>query len=543
MGHPNAHSRHRRRRRGCILAAAALGLCQVPLRAASDVSSPAILQFFEASYRTMEKRAPDLFMAGYGAVWTPPPGRADQGNLSVGYDVYDRFDLGSPNKPTLYGTETGLKTTVAAMHRAGANVYTDLVWNHNGFSNLGTSGFPAAGGYPGFALQLQTSNPNAPGYNTKGYNAVDGDFHGAFESSDWNSRVSGLIDIAQETNFQFIRNPVPGFADNLPAGTTPAFGRLANVPTESNRRFYPDTDLPGQTYYDPATNSTYTVYPFNTANPMAGDPVTDNGTGYLMRQAQWMIQEIGVDGFRIDAEKHMPQWVMGYLDRAVYNAIQTPLLDGSQKPVFSFGEIFDGNKSLIQSYINKNLNAGTAGMVRGNRDALDFPLFFAMNDNLTSNGLQNDWTHVVNASQDSQDDNLANNGSQGVAFVSSHDSLGAYLGNVAYAYTLMRPGNAIVYYNAKEFGPNRDFPKDGRDDALGDGGSSIITTLTNIRNTHGRGNYGAARADEGRSGLRAAGERDRRAVEPHRQRLGPVLRRADIFRAGAASDRAHRQRG
>jgi hypothetical protein len=95
----------------------------------------------------------------------------------------------------------------------------------------------------------------------------------------------------------------------------------------------------------------------------------------------------------------------------------------------------------------------------------------------------------VGASQDSQDDNIANNGSQGVAFVQSHDSFGPYLGNVAYAYTLMRPGNAIVYFNAKEFGANRDFPKDGRGDALGGFYGNTVTTLVNIRNTHGRGNY------------------------------------------------------
>ncbi|MCP4816529.1 MAG: hypothetical protein GY888_28770, partial [Planctomycetaceae bacterium] len=73
-------------------------------RLLTDVSAPAILQWFESSYDTIEQRAPDLFMAGYGAVWTPPPSRSDTSDFSVGYDVYDRFDLGYPGKPTLYGT-------------------------------------------------------------------------------------------------------------------------------------------------------------------------------------------------------------------------------------------------------------------------------------------------------------------------------------------------------------------------------------------------------------------------------------------------------
>lgn len=456
---------------------------------AQHVSAPATLQMFESTYKNTEKRAADIFMAGYGAMWLPPPGRADQGNLSVGYDVYDRFDLGGPSNSTLYGSEKGLKTTVQNLHRAGAQVYTDLIWNHDGFSNLGTPGFEAAGGYPGFSIRLQTTNPSNPGYNTRGYNDVDGDFHGAFETGDINGRLSGLIDIAQEKNWQFIRNPVPGFVNNIPAGTTPAFGRLANVPAESNRRFYPDRDLPGITVFDPNTSETVTIYPYNAANPMAGDPVEENATGYLMRQAQWMIQEIGVDGFRNDAVKHMPTWVMNFFDRAVYRSITKPLLDGSQQHVFSFGEVFDGNRAFVQTFIKKNLNTGTPGLVRGNRDALDFPLFFAMGSNLTSNGIANDWRNVVNASQDFQDDGIANNGSQGVAFVQSHDSFGPYLDTVAYAYTLMRPGNAIVYFNAKEFGNGRSFPKEGRTDALGGFYGERVPDLVEIRNTHGRGNY------------------------------------------------------
>ena len=59
-----------------------------------NVSPPAILQWFEASYATMEKRVPDLFLAGYGGTWIPPVGRAGMdgnGDSSVGYDPFDRF--------------------------------------------------------------------------------------------------------------------------------------------------------------------------------------------------------------------------------------------------------------------------------------------------------------------------------------------------------------------------------------------------------------------------------------------------------------------
>ncbi|HEX7378365.1 MAG TPA: hypothetical protein VF278_14700, partial [Pirellulales bacterium] len=260
-----------------------------------DTSPPPILQWFEGSYNSIEQRVPDIFAAGYGAVFTPPPGRADSGNQSVGYDVYNRFDLGSPGDPTLYGTEAGMKAMINAIHQTGDSYYSDLVWNHDGFEDQNTPGFAAAGGYPGFALYLNSSN------NSQGYNDPYGDFHDPSDTSTTGMRLAGLIDIAQEKNYQFIRSPVGPNPDNIPAGSVPYNGRLANVPTPSNAQFYPDHNLTPITFSDPATGqSNVTVYPFNLTDPMDGTPEPENATGYLMRYTQWMVQVMGVDGFRLD---------------------------------------------------------------------------------------------------------------------------------------------------------------------------------------------------------------------------------------------------
>src|SRR6185312_5578794 len=100
--------------------------------------------------------------------------------------------------------------------------------------------------------------------------------------------------------------------------------------------------------------------------------------------------------------------------------------------------------------------------VHGNRDVLDFPLFYSMVGNLSSNGTQNNWHNIVNSSVDVADDGL-HNGSAGVTFVDSQDNQSSgfpALKNVAYAYTMLLPGNAIVYENGKQFGDNRSFPHD-----------------------------------------------------------------------------------
>ncbi|QDU90234.1 Alpha-amylase precursor [Pirellulimonas nuda] len=469
---------------------AALLIACVALRAAAqDASAPAFLQLFEARWQTIENRTPDIFAAGYGRLWLPPPAKADSGGLSVGYDVFDRFDLGSPRNETLYGTETGLKTLVEQAHRAGLLVNTDFIPNHNGFSdastfdNRGTPGdtsdditFLQAGGYPGFVLRLPDD--------------IDGDFHGAFETDEQTFRLSGLIDIDQGKNHQFIRHPVDASnPDNIPAGTAGIFGRApANVPNLENARFYPDRDAGGTTVFDPRLGQNVTLYDYNTADPLSGDAVTENALGVVLRSARWMVQEIGVDGFRIDAGRHFPRYVMDYLDQALFLTKKEPLLDGSPQHVYSFTEVGYDSFAFQQDFIRKDINNANLGQVGGNRDALDFNLFGALKQNLTSNGLANNWHSIRNASIDLNDDGL-NNGSQGVAFAQSHDESGPFLQNLAYAYTLMRPGNAIVYANALEFGDGRDFPQDGKADALGGFYGDTITTLVELRNSHGRGDY------------------------------------------------------
>ena len=452
-----------------------------------DQSPPPILQWFESSYQTIEARMADVFMAGYGFVWLPPPYRADQGSLSVGYDVYDRFDLGRPGAPTLYGTEEGLKSLARMLHRAGLDLHVDFIINHNGFSSSGTPGFREAGGYPGFALTL-------PG-------DVDGDFHSAFAGGAEMERLAGLIDIAHEKNHRFIRTPVdPGNPNNLPAGTKPAFGRIANVPDAENRRFYPDIGHRTMSLFDPVTgDQNIAVHAFNLENPMAGDPVPENATGYLMRTAQWLVQTIGVDGLRIDAAKHIQGFTLDFLDRAIYRQNPRPLLDGSVKHVFTYSEVFDANPAILLPHVKKTVNPADPGRIGGNRDTLDFKLYFALKENLEQTATGGAWQRIKDAALDMSDDRL-HNGSAGVTFTHNHDVFKPFaLEHVAQAYTLMMPGNTVVYFNGREFGDNRDFPKPGRGDALSVGRGSLLTRLLSIRTSHGRGNY--AERFDGTDGL------------------------------------------
>lgn len=414
--------------------------------AATSVANDVMLQYYESKWETIEKKLPDIFAAGYQAFWFPPPSKADTGGFSVGYDVFDRFNLGKPFDQTLYGTETGVRQMVKAAHLAGMNVYFDYVPNHNGFRDSSTPGFVAGGDYPGFVTTL-------PG-------DVDGDFHSSFSGSVLEMRLAGLIDIAQEKNHQFIRQPVGPNALNIPNET----------PNAENAKFYPDLQLPA---------NSEGIHPFNQANPLAGDAVQENATGLLLRNAQWMIESVGADGFRIDAMKHVPTWFFNnFFDRTVYQRVPNRIT-GGKSTAFSFGEIFDGDFGLLSSYRRKD--------GYGNREVLDFPLHFKMNSVLNGTGL-GDMRELEFASFDAVDGN-ANDGSAGVPFVASHDEGGPALDNVAYAHILTRPGYPIVYFNALEFGTGRDFPKGGRGDALGGDFGNLIPRLVDVSRRYAKGSH------------------------------------------------------
>src|SRR5262249_61310062 len=139
---------------------------------------------------------------------------------------------------------------------------------------------------------------------------------------------------------------------------------------------YPDQNLAGMTVTDPANgNQTVTIYPYNNANPSAGDPTAETPAGYMMRYAQWLVNSVGVDGLRIDAARHVPYGQSGdaynpgnlnipaLIDRAVYRESTRYNLDGTQRQGFSFQEVFTGDKGFNQQFIRKDINPATPNVV------------------------------------------------------------------------------------------------------------------------------------------------------------------------------------
>lgn len=469
-----------------MAAAVLLGLCG----AASADGNPVFLQWFETQWTTVEYRMPDYFMAGYDQTWLPPVWRAAD-PTSAGFDCFDRFDLGSPGAPTAYGTEQSFRAMVDEFHRAGALVTVDLVMNHNSGRN-GSDQFYNDGGYPGFAMRIgadfwgdfhdgtkQSQNPNEANYDL------------------WQGDLVSLIDIAHEKDYRFIRQPLTaGNPQNIPAGT------IRNRPNPGNARFYPDLSGTPRSFVNPALPvgdplRNVTLYPYNLGDPSAGDPVLENQNDYLLRSTRWMLEDVKVDGFRLDAAKHIPQWFWNNLwDSAVFQGATN--FAGDRVTPFSFGEIVDSN-AFTRTYTRKD------GF--GNRDALDLNGAGQLRDLLNANGLGS-WQNVLNSHLDNEDDGF-NNGSLGVTHVFSHDngstgdggSKPPLPGPERYAlpqncYLLFRGGPAIIYHNSREFHDLYQFrgfwPREGNPTALGAAGSTInndLTELVQLSNGYARGEF------------------------------------------------------
>lgn len=483
---------------GLICAAAGAGV-----DAQTSATELTIIQWFEQPWVGMERRAADMFLVGYDGIWTPPASLAASPN-SAGYNLFDRFNLGTPTQRTAFGTEQELRAAFREVQNAGARVFIDALFNHNSQRDA-SRGFQQAGGWPGFWMgPLDTGffGGKFPDGNWgdfhNGYNSGGnrGYFHsenpgGAFYDLERGDLVA-LVDIAQESNHQFIRHPVdPADSRNIPAGS------IHNRPNPENRRLYPDRQLSPTTFTN--EGQSFTIYPFNTADPMAGDPITENATGLLMRWAQWMLEDVGVDGFRLDASKHTPTWFWRtYFDAAVHNRWRRP--DGVLATPYSFGENVADNGFILGNQFRRD---GFA-----DRDALDINGSGQLRSLVNGAGLGT-WDAVLfsgGGHLDFSDDGF-HNGSAGVNHTHSHDNgtngdggtrpglpTLRQQGFFANAYVLLRRGPAIIYHNAR--GVNRatfDFwPREGISLALGwdpqaNAPDDRVARLVDIRREYARG--------------------------------------------------------
>ncbi len=329
----------------------AILLCALISGALQQIRAEAILQYFNTSWKEIERRIPEVAEAGYTALWLPPPAKGGSGAYSVGYDPLDRFDLGDKNQSgsmaTRYGTKADLLRLVEVAQRFGIRVYLDNVMAHN------------AG--PLDDVPAGTLFPGVPGFVPEDFHLVrrfGGGWRKASDSVDYNDEWQVLNrnpfawDIAQEDpNTSFdptggsegldypkwvgIRHPGKTwlYPDTDLAGVTDANGIVFRpfadkepyVDANGNGRFdWTDTNGNGQhdagepsesftdTGVDPSVPAHQVVgWGFGDGRYNMGNPVAEDVNGLLIRSIRWTIDQTGCDGFRLDAVKHVPSYFFG----------------------------------------------------------------------------------------------------------------------------------------------------------------------------------------------------------------------------------------
>lgn len=105
------------------------------------MTNKTMLQYFEwylpadsFHWKRCEVQAWGLAQLGINMIWLPPAYKGANGIKSVGYDVYDMYDLGEFNQKGTYATKYGTKDeyikAVEALKSQGIEVLADVVLNH-----------------------------------------------------------------------------------------------------------------------------------------------------------------------------------------------------------------------------------------------------------------------------------------------------------------------------------------------------------------------------------------------------------------------------
>lgn len=85
-------------------------------------------------WRRLQQMAEEFAFLGITGLWLPPASKGAAGAQDVGYGTYDLYDLGEFDQkdtiPTKYGTKEEYIQMIEKMHEIGLKVYADIVFNH-----------------------------------------------------------------------------------------------------------------------------------------------------------------------------------------------------------------------------------------------------------------------------------------------------------------------------------------------------------------------------------------------------------------------------
>lgn len=271
-----------------------------------------IIQYFEwyitghhILWRKCIQQAASLADVGITSVWLPPAFKTGFMEDNVGYATYDLYDLGEFDQKgevaTKYGTKDEYIKAIAQFHKSGIEVLADVVLNHK----MGADDFEDVE-----ACRVNKSNRNekqssketisAPtkfDFTARGNKYSDFKWKAShFNGVDWNNRTK----------------------DN-------------SIYLFEGKNWANDVDM---------ENGNYDF--LMGANLDMSNPEVQKE---LLKWGQWYLDFTGIDGFRLDAVKH--------ISTSFYeNWIET-LRKNNKRDYFAVGEYWHGDVNKLEEYLKK----------------------------------------------------------------------------------------------------------------------------------------------------------------------------------------------
>ena len=325
-----------------------------------------MIQYFEWNlpadkkhWKRLADDAEHLKDIGINAVWIPPATKGTS-DLDVGYGAYDLYDLGEFDQKgtvaTKYGTKEELITAIEALHEREISVYLDAVMNHK------------AGADETERFMVQEVDPN-----------------------DRNKAISDPYEIEGWTKFNFDgrNNKYSDFKWHWYHFNGTDYNNI----NQKTAIYKMSGDGKNWDQGVDDENGNYDYLMFANIDYERGDVVEE-----MKRWGVWVANELNLDGFRLDAIKHINN-----------NFIEEFLKEVRRvrgEDFYAVGEYWKGDLGSIVEYLdNVNYQA----------DLFDVPLHFNF-FTASKNGSAYDLREVFNNSL------VINKKLFSVTFVDNHDS-------------------------------------------------------------------------------------------------------------------------
>lgn len=221
-------------------------------------------------WSSVSSRANEIAEAGITALWLPPSYKGIAGASDVGYGVYDLYDLGEFDQKgsvrTKYGTRLQYLDAVAALKAAGVQVYADAVLNHR----MGADGTESCRAVP--YAKGDRINPKGALRDIRAWThfAFPGR-NGTYSDFEWHWQHFDAVDFEAD-------NPT----------------RYDSVYLFDGKQFDDDVSSEFGNF----------AYLMGCDLDCQNKDVRDE----LVRWGKWYLDTTGVDGFRLDAIKHIAAW-------------------------------------------------------------------------------------------------------------------------------------------------------------------------------------------------------------------------------------------